>query len=148
GHGRYAANHDRICHGAQIDIKVFELGAPVRPERKFGAGAKRPAARRRVLREARSRGAGDRGAFELDAADRIAAGDVSEPAISRITDAAARGAEPVHVMLERGGRRADGTLRRYAAFRIAPVEIAFDARDEAAGLPIEAGLNAAGGSPQ
>src|SRR5262249_46563937 len=148
GHGRYARNHDSIRYGTEIDIEIFELGAPVRPERKFGAGAERPTARGGVLREARSPDAAGRRTFELDATECIAARDISEPAIGRIAKPAARRAKPVDVMFERGGRSAPGTLGCDAALGVAPVKIGFDAGNKGAGLPIEPALNAASRPPE
>src|SRR5690242_939833 len=145
---RRTRHHDRVIHCAQIDIEVFEPGAPVRTERKFGAGAEGPAAWSCILGDRGAQAARGRRALERDAPDRIAAGDISEPTVRRITDARARRAKPVHVMFERrrDGRRTERTLRGYAAFGAAPIKIAFGAKNERAGLPIEPSLPASNGA--
>src|SRR5215471_15776058 len=113
GQGRNAGGHDSIVDGAQVDIEIFKLCAPVRTEREFGATADGPAARRRVLGERGAPAARGCGALERDASEGITAGGISEPAVGSITDPGAGRAEPIDIVFKAGGgwRHADRTLR-------------------------------------
>ena len=139
GQGCNAGDHDSIVDGAQVDIELLKLCAPVRTEREFGAAADGPAAWRRVLAERGAHAARGRGALERDASEGITAGGISEPAVGSITDPGAGRAEPIDIVFKAGGgwRHADRTLRVYATFGITPVKIAFHAHDQCTGLPIE-----------
>src|SRR6516225_9477386 len=125
GQGCNAGDHDSIVDGAQVDIEILKLCAPVRTEREFSAAADGPAAWRRVLAEPHAEG--------------ITAGGISEPAVGSITDPGAGRAEPIDIVFKAGGgwRHADRTLRVYATFGITPVKSAFHAHDQCTGLPIE-----------
>src|SRR6516225_7482151 len=86
GQGCNAGDHDSIVDGAQVDIELLKLCAPVRTEREFGAAADGPAAWRRVLAERGAHAARGRGALERDASEGITAGGISEPVVGSITD--------------------------------------------------------------
>src|SRR5262249_5845542 len=82
--------------------------------------------------------AGKAGAVGFDVAERDAAGDVRQPAIPGVADAAAHRAEPV--VLGLAAERAAGR----AVLDVGPVDVAFDAHHPrtADGLPVVAGGHA------
>src|ERR1043166_840812 len=86
--GRRAAAVHVAVEAAEIDVEIFDLGAPVAGERVLDAASGGPADLRVGL-------TGESGRRRLDVAERGTAGHVRQEIAERIADAAARGAEPV-----------------------------------------------------
>ena len=128
GGGGAAATAEAAGGIGKADIKIFDLGAPIRCEGIFDAGAGGPAGLRRALKwqAARSR---------LHIGKRGAAGAVEEHPIPGIAGAAAHGGEPVALGLTAyDGARAVGR----GVVETLPIAVAFDAEHELANLIVGA----------
>src|SRR4030081_381777 len=123
--------HDAVeppaaIEAAEVVVEIFDLGGPIAGDRKLDAGAGGPADLR-VGRAAEAR------MRRRHVAEGGAAGDVGHPAIERIAQAAARGAEP-------------GVLAAAAAdaspvggpLDVGPVDVALQADHPGAELPVVA----------
>ncbi len=126
-----------IVHPArEIDVAIFDLGAPVAAHGKFDAGAHRPA--RLVLP---GRGNDIAGAIidvDVAVAPGKAAGHIRQPCSERVSDATAHGADVVKRRVERGAGQ------RRAVQRTGERCVGFDAKhDTVRKLPNIAGLKSA-----
>ncbi len=100
----------------QIDVVIFELGAPIAADRKFDSGARGPAKLRLSGRGDEVSDAGDDaavGVIDVDAAvsPGKAAGHIWQQPSERIADTAARGAEIVDRRVEGGWRQSRAIQR-------------------------------------
>ena len=116
---------------AEIDVEIFDLGAPVAQEGVFEAAADGPA---ELVAGCRGRDAANGVVVALTSAVGAAAGDVRQPAIEGIADPAAEGGEPVVRGLAGDNARDAGD----AALHVGPAEVAFEAVDDRAGLIVVA----------
>src|SRR5665647_578155 len=110
----------------EIDIEIFDLGAPVLGEAEFGADARGPAdigVRFRLAKKA----------LAAQFAERQTRGAVEEDVVEGIAATAAHGAEP-------GIGKLPGRERILGAGRL---DVALDAEHPWTGLPVVAGLHAA-----
>src|ERR1019366_7124900 len=121
---------------AEIDVEIFDLGAPIAVDAVFQAGAGGPA----------YIGVGGRAGrlHRLDVTVGDSAGDIRQPAIKRVADPCARRADPALLGLALaaaiGGT--DAPRAGSAALDAHPVGISFDAEHDGTGLPIVAELSA------
>src|SRR5271169_7133459 len=112
-------------------MQIFGLRGPVARQREFKSAADGPAGIGGVgAGKARGRGA--------DIADREAAGDVGHHAAKRVTGAAAHRGKPSIA----GGAAIWAQRRACGPLQARPVDIAFEAEDSIAVLPILAGSTA------
>src|SRR5260221_1009246 len=129
--GRGAACRRFARRVADIGVEIFELRGPVVGDHAFDADADRPAG----IGVAR---AGKAAEVRLDVAERDAAGDIRQPAIPRVTDAAAHRAEPAVLGF------AGGSAANRGVTDVGPIDVAFEAEHPRAAerLPIVAGGDA------
>ena len=132
GQGGGARRRADEVSGAEIDVEIFELGAPVAVDGDFHAGAGGPT----------DIGVGGRASrlHRLDVAVGDAAGDIGQPTIKRIANPCARGADPalLSLTLAAAVSETDAPQAGSAAFDAHPVGISFDAEHDGAGLPVVA----------
>src|SRR5450759_5550911 len=113
-------------------MEIFELGAPVAVDAVFQADAGGPT----------DIGVGGRAGrlHCLDIAVGDAASDIGQPAIKRIADPCARGADPalLGLTLAAAVGGTDATHTGSAALDAHPVGVSFNAEHNSAGLPVVA----------
>src|SRR3954465_11816275 len=121
----------RSIEAAEIDIEIFDLRTPVAQEGVFDADTGGPT---ELVVGRRSREAEGRHAQScFDVAVSSAAGDVRQPAVEGVAEPAAQGGEPIEL-----GSAEDPWRASDLVFDVGPIEVAFDAPDDRAGLIVVA----------